>query len=165
MATCHGGVLVAKALAVIGSSIVLESGSVTRDAIERNGERIKLASLQVLHRASTNFDTAIGGTPAGRESVLYIASTTGVIRGFYALLTDTGTSTDIDFDLKKNGTTVLSAAVNITNADSDGTVKSGTISDSTIAADDYISIAMTVTSSTGAQGPYAWAEIQETARA
>ncbi len=70
----------------------------------------------------------------------------------------------MDFDCKKNGTTILSSVVNITHSDADRAVKDGTLSVTTVAADDVISISLAVTSSTGAQGPFAWVEIQETAQ-
>lgn len=72
-----------------------------------------------------------------------------------------GTSTSITFDLKKNGTTMLSAVETITHGDSDRSVQTPTLSVTTFAADDVISIAMAVSSSTGAQGPYAWIELEE----
>ena len=119
--------------------------------------------LQHLYKPRTNFDLAIGGTPASREEIVFVASTAGTIRGFHCLLNADGSSTDIDFDLKVNGVSVLSAAVNITHASGDGVVQDGTISSATIAAGDIISIEMAVTSATDAEGPYAWAEIEENA--
>lgn len=109
----------------------------------------------------TNFALAIGGTPATREEIVFVATSAGVIRSFRATLNDRGTSTNIDFTLKKNGVSVLSAAVNFTHADADKTVKTGTLSDTAVAAGDIFSIAMTVTSATGAQGPFAEVGIAE----
>lgn len=120
---------------------------------------------QHLHKPSSNFDLAIAATPVAREEIVFVASTAGVLRGFHAILNDTGTTTDVDFDIKKNGTTMLSSTVNVTNADADKLVKDGTLSVTSFAADDVISFQLTVTTSTGAQGPYCWAEIQETAAA
>lgn len=119
--------------------------------------------LQHLYKPATNFDLPIGGTPATREEIVFVASTAGIIRAFHCLLNADGSSTDIDFDLKVNGVSVLSAAVNITDATGDGVVQDGTISGAALVAGDIVSIAMTVTSATGATGPFAWAEIEENA--
>lgn len=121
--------------------------------------------LQHLRRPGTNLGFAIGATPTTREEIVFVAATAGTIRGFHALLNDTGTSTSITFDLKKNGTTVLSSVITVVHGTGDRVVSDGTLSVTTFAADDVLSIAMTVSSSTGAQGPYAWAEIEETAAA
>lgn len=141
-------------------TFVPDTASVKNDHIDPTTE-IDSGKLKHIHRAKSNFALAIGGTPATYEEVVFIAATAGTIKGFMVTLTDTGTSTDIDFDLKKNGTTVLSAVVNFTHSDGDGTVKDGTLSVTSFAADDVISIAMTVTSATGAQGPFAEALLEE----
>lgn len=154
-------------LRLVGGTLQLPSGSVTADAISTvSGQELDIDTLEVLYKPGTNFDLAIGATPVAREELVHICSTTGNIRGFYGVCVDTGTSADIDLDLKKNGTTVLSATLNITNSDSDGQVKAGTLSTSptSVAADDRISIQLTVTSSTGMTGCYAWCEIQEVAQ-
>jgi len=67
----------------------------------------------------------------------------------------------VTFDLKKNGSSVLSSVVTVTNATSDRAVVAGTITTSTIAIGDVISIELAVSSSTGMQGPFAWAVIEE----
>lgn len=145
-----------------GGTLVLPSNCVTDEQVSSTAT-LDADKLQHLYKAGTNFATAIGGTPATREEIVFVASTSGTLRKFSAVLNETGTSTDIDFDLKKNGTTMLSAAVNVTHSDADQTVKDGTLSVTTVSADDILSISMTVTSATGAQGAFAWLEIEETA--
>lgn len=109
----------------------------------------------------TSFDLPIGGTPVTREEIVHVATGPGVLRGFHALLNADGSSTDIDFDLKVNGVSVLSAVVTITDSTGDGVVADGTLSSTALAEGDIVSIAMTVTSSTGAQGPFAWVSFSE----
>lgn len=145
-----------------GGTFTLSAGEVTDDSIN-SSTKIDADKLQHLYKASTNFALAIGATPANYEEMVFVASTAGTIRGFHATLNDTGTSTDIDFQCKKNGTTVLSGDVNFTHSDADGAVKDGTLSVTSFVADDIISIQCTVTSSTGAQGPFAWVELEENA--
>lgn len=140
----------------------LPSGSVVDEDIS-SLTNLDADKLQHLYKQGTNFALAIGGTPVTREEIVFIASTAGILRAFHCILEDSGTSTDIDFDLKVNGVSVLSAGVNYVHGDGDGTVKDGTITGAALAVDDIVSISMTVTSATGALGPYAWAEIEELA--
>lgn len=146
----------------VGGTFTLGAGEVSNENIASTAN-IDNDKLQHLYKAGTAFGFAIGGTPTTKEEIVFVASTAGTLRGFHCLLNDTGTTTSIAFDVKKNGTTMLTGAVTITHSDTDGAVSDGTLSVTSFAADDIISIAMTVTSNTGAQGPYAWAELEETA--
>ena len=150
-------------MAKITGALSFDDGSVkNRHISNTSGDELAASKLTFNHKPGTNFNTAIGGTPATREEIVFVCkATAGTIKGFHCLLNDTGTSTDIDFDLKVNGVSILSAVVNITNSDSDGAVSDGTISSASLSADDIVSISMAVTSSTGAQGAFAWAEIEE----
>lgn len=143
-------------------SMTLPSGSVADSQVSSNAG-IDADKLEHLHKAGTSFDLAIGATPVAREEIVYVASTSGTLRAFHALLNDTGTSTSVAYDLKLNGTSVLSSAVTITHSDADRTVKDGTLDTTSYVADDVFSIELAVTSSTGAQGPFAWAEFDEQA--
>lgn len=133
------------------------------DAAVSSSAAIAATKLQHRHKIGTNFDLAIGATPVAREEVVFVASAACTINGFHALLNDTGTTTDVDFDLKINGTTALSSVVTIVHGDADRLVKDGTLSTTTLAADDVVSIQLLTTSTTGAQGPFAWVEIDEAA--
>lgn len=114
-------------------------------------------------KVGTNFGTAIGGTPVAREELVYVASGPGVVKGFHALCLDTGSSASVTFDLKKNGTTVLSGVITITNATTDAQVQDATLSGiPALVANDRLTMALAVSSSTGMVGPYAFVTIQET---
>lgn len=150
-------------LPTAAGSLQLPDGVLESDHFSStSGKELAAAKQNHLHKRGTGFALAIGGTPATREEVVFVASTSGTINKFAAKLTLDGTTTDIDFDLKKNGTTVLSAAVNLTHSTGDGVVVEGTISSASFSVGDSFSIAMTVTSATGAQGPWSWAEFIET---
>jgi hypothetical protein len=148
--------------AKLTGTLVLDQGSVENDHFSSVASKaLDADKIQPYFVKGTPFGFAIGATPTTREEIVHVATVAGTIRGFHALLNDTGTSTGITFDLKKNGTTCLSATVSLTQADSDRSVKDGTLSVTSIAADDVLSILMTVTSSTGAQGPYAFVNLEE----
>ena len=117
--------------------------------------------LQHIYKAGTEFDTQITGTPTTQERIVFVASTSGTIRAFSALLNESGTNTNITFDLKKNGVTVLSSTINLVHGDGDRTIEDGTINLPAFVAGDVFSISMTATLATGAQGAYAWGEFEE----
>jgi len=143
-----------------GGTFTLEAGVVTNESIA-SGAAIDADKMQHTYKPGTNFGFVIGGTPTTREEIVYVASQAGTVRGFAALLNETGTSSSITFDLKKNGVTMLSSVVTITNATADRAVTAGTLSVTSFAADDVLSISMAVSSSTGAQGPFAFIEHEE----
>jgi predicted RNA-binding protein len=125
-------------------------------------KRLTAAKMELFTKAWSNFALAIGATPVAREEIVFVAQSAGSINRFAALLNDTGTATDCDFVLKKNGTTIMSSDLTITHATSDKVVVEGSLTSTTFVAGDVFSIQLVVNSSTGAQGPYAWAEFVET---
>lgn len=141
-------------------TIQLDSGSVKDEHI-LSTERIDADKQQHLYRAFTNFDLAATATPVARTEVVYVAEVAGTIRQFAACCYDTGTSASVTFDLLKNGVSVLSSVITITNAASDRAVSDGTLSSTTFAAGDVFTMALAVSSSTGMQGPTAWATFEE----
>lgn len=73
------------------------------------------------------------------------------------------TAASITVDLQKNGSSILSAPITITNATGDGVVVDGTLSGvTTCVAGDKLTAVVVVSSSTGMQGLWAWATVQET---
>lgn len=122
---------------------------------------IPVSTMRHVLQGGTSFGKAYNATPTTTEEIIYVASGAGTISGFHCMLYETGSSTSVAFDLKKNGVSILSAAVTITNTDADREVFSGTLSNNSMVADDVFTISITVTSSTGAQGPRAWANFVE----
>ena len=140
----------------------LPAGSVTNATIA-DGSNVDADKLQQIYNKGSNFGLVIGGTPTDQEFIVHVvtAANGGTIREFHSTLNVSGSTSDIDFDLKVNGTTVLSAKVNHTNADADKLIKDGTISSAAVSQDDIISIECDQTTNTGAQGPFAWVVLEE----
>jgi len=141
-------------------TLQLDAGSVEDQHIS-SSTKIDADKAQHLYRAWTNFALAIGATPVAREEIVHVCEVAGTIRQFAALCNETGTAANVTFDLKKNGTSILSSVVTITNATADKAVVDGTISSTTVAVGDVLSIALAVSSSTGMQGPFAWLTVEE----
>lgn len=151
------------ATAKLVGTFTYPSGQITNEHISSSAA-VDSDKLQHLHKAYTNFDLAIGGTPAAREEIVYVCeAATATVRGFHAMLNDTGTSTSVTFDLKKNGTTILTGVVTIVHGDADKSIHDGTLANAALVAGDILSIQLAVSSSTGAQGPFSWVEVDETA--
>lgn len=158
-----GSLRVQGAIATLsGGTLTIPTGAIIDGDVNAQAD-ISVGKLRHLHKAGTNFDLGITGTPGNREELVYVATSAGTIRAFSAMLNDTGTSVDIDFTLKKNGVSIMTADINITNADADREVVDGTLSSTSYVADDVFSIQIAITSSTGAQGPFAWVEFDEAA--
>lgn len=118
------------------------------------GANISASKLQQHKKVSSDFGLDADDTPVAKTKVVYVAQQAATLTTFRAMCVDTGTSADVTFELKKNGTTVLTAGVNITNSLTDNTMYAGTITDSAVSAGDVLTVELTVSSSTGMLGPY-----------
>jgi hypothetical protein len=96
-----------------------------------------------------------------------VAGTTGTLLRFSAgsIAKAVGDST-VTVDLKKNGTTCLSAVVTLSSSSSNYGSQDGTITVSSLAVDDVLTVVITATVGTGTlpTGLYAVAEFSETAQ-
>ena len=147
---------------IAGGVLTLDDGTIV-DSYISNSTKIDADKMQHCYHRGTGFALAIGGTPSAREEIVFVATQAGTVRSFNALCNDTGTSSSITFDLKKNGTTMLSSVITITNATTDKATQSATLSVTTFAAGDILSIALAVSSTTGMVGPYASVCVEENA--
>lgn len=152
----------------VGGALAIPAGSIV-DASVAAGAAIDSDKLQHLHKVGTDFGIAADAAPAADvEKIIFIATAACTIRSFKAVLIDTGTTSDVKFDLQKAATTstsfatVLSATVDFVHGDADNTVKTGTLSAASLVAGDVLQVQMDYTSATGVLGPYAFIELDET---
>jgi len=148
-------------------TFVLPNASVT-DASVSSSTNIDADKLEMMHKAETTFGVNQDVAPsADIKTIIYEATGAATVRRVNAKLHDTGTSTDVKFDLQKAAagsttyTTILSGTINFTDADTDNTVKAGSISSAALIAGDSLLLFMDFTSATGALGPFAWIEVDE----
>src|SRR5579872_4289581 len=114
-----------------------------RDTHINSAAAIAASKMQHAYKAETGFALAIGGTPVTSERVVHVASQAGVVNSFSALLVVVGSASSMTFDLKKNGTTVLSAPVTVSSAsDTNGEVVAGVIAVPAFVAGDIFSISL-----------------------
>ena len=117
-----------------------------------------------VHVYVVDFNLKITEAPAVSEVPVVQAMGTGTIEFFYAALYDSGTNTDIDFDLNINGSTALSGVVNVVHGTGDRTRLAGTLSTTALVLNDYVTVSLEdIVSSTGALGPIATVGITWTA--
>ena len=145
-------------LTVIGSNVDL-TGIVSlaaADTVHHKAGSVTNGALAVSGIVDYAHDFGIDSdaTPTSQTKWLLPVRGTGTIKYVYASLKDTGSSTNINFDLLKDGTTTMSGGrINMTNSDADYDHKAGTLTTTAIAANDSLTVDLAVTSSTGAQGP------------
>jgi len=106
---------------------------------------------QSVYWTDFNFDDS--DTPTAKNSTMLIMDGVGEIISAKAWCVDSGTTTDIDFDLHVNGSSVLSAQINVVHGTGDNVAVSGTIASGSLIAADIVEAQIAlVTSSTGATG-------------
>lgn len=133
----------------------------TRDFSASQSDALTRDQTRHLHVVTTGFGFLVGDTPTTKEVIIHTAQGAGVLRRYSVGLYDTGTSTSVAFELKKNGTTVLSSAKTVTHSEADRSANAATLSVTSYVAGDVFSALATVSSSTGAQGPFATATFDE----
>ena len=109
-----------------------------------------------------DFNTAIGSMPATIELLQWHADGAGQINGFHASVKVPGSSSSISIDLKKNGSSILTAPITLTNTSTPATIYNATIASPLFSAGDYFSFTLVVSSSTGMSGIAAWMNGVET---
>ena len=122
---------------------------------------ISANKLEQQEVVATDFGRDINGLPQNHEAIVYVSNGASELKTFKAMLYDTGTSTSVDFDLKVNGSSVLTAPITITNSSTDATFGSATITSYTLADGDVVSIECAVSSATGSHGPFAQVVIDD----
>lgn len=136
------------------NSTTITSGTVVNGDIA-NGAGISASKLQHQHVMMADWGYAdTDGTVAIEDHTIFIASAAAEIREVKVWLVDSGTNTDIDFDLEINGSSCLTGDINVVHGTGDQTAVTGTISSGTLVAGDYVTcVIKTVTQNTGATGP------------
>lgn len=151
-----------------GGAIVLPTACVDDEAAD-SSRPLGVTKTRHLFKRGTNFGQLVGDAPTTREMIVHYCAAAGTLRNFRALLEETGTNTLVEYDLKKynagnpNGVSVLSGVIAITHGTADRTAVAGTINAATTAAGDVIAILQTMTNNTGAAGPWAEVEVDESA--
>lgn len=126
-----------------------------------SGAAISASKLQQNRYLTSDFGFNTDDTPTTTNKVIYVAQTAATLKTFAVMLTDTGTTTSIAFDILINGTSALTAAVTLTNASTDNVLYNGTLTTTALSAGDVVTIDMTVTTSTAAHGPLAIISIDD----
>ena len=113
----------------------------------------KLEAHQVLFVVDWGYDDT-DGTIAIEDYTFFVAPGPCTIRYVAAWHVESGTNTDIDYDLHKNGVTALTGDINLLHGTGDNTSVAGTLASASLVAGDYLTAKIeTVTQNTGTQGP------------
>ncbi len=126
--------------------------------------KVPASACQFPRSEKTAFGLMIGDTPVAKSIYLFTATNTGTVLSFQASVTTPGSAASVTIDLKKNGTTVLSAVITLTNASAAYTPVQATISVPSFIAGDEFTAVLAVGSSTGMAGVKCWANVLESAQ-
>lgn len=137
------------------------SASITNASIATGATGSKIAKEKTEHVLAlrSNFGKHITEAVGNYEEVVYVAPQACTLVSFRAMMTATGSAGSTDFDVKINGTSALSAAVNLANTDADNTAEAGTLSTTAVTAGQRISMQVTDNATTAATGPVAILEL------
>lgn len=117
--------------------------------------------LQHAYAPPCDFGIESDVVPTNKTVQLFVASSTGTVRSVKAALTTAGSDTDVDFDVLKNGVSILNTTINVLDTTGDGNFVAGTIDTTSFSADDIFTADLAVTNSTGALGPVLRATFEE----
>lgn len=138
--------------------------SIVADANVSSVAAIQVTKTRHLLVIGSDTGVDLAGTFAAKSKIIFVASGAVTVRAFKAMLNAATTTGTAAFDLKLNGTTMLSGVVSFTSADSSGDVKTGTLASTALVAGDILSIETTLAAGTpDGTGPFAWVELDSAA--
>lgn len=152
-------------------SMTLSSGSVTNSNVAA-GAAISATKVVSLHKATTDFGLSSEDAPAAVDKVIiYRAHGSATLRRVSAQLLNTGSTTTSNvFNVYRvpagstSETTVLNAALTVTDSDTNNTAQTGSLAITSLAAGDILVAEMVFGSAgTGAVGPLLTVEVDEAA--
>ena len=153
------------------NTLTPSDGSVTNAKVSGTASSpIDADKLEHIREGVCDFAIAATAAPAADVyKIVYRAKGAATVRRFAAILLDTGTTSNVKFDLRKatagssSYSTILSATVDFTHADTDNNAKTGTLANSALVAGDVLVAFMDYTSATGVVGPAVFLEVDEAA--
>lgn len=160
--TIDGDLLVRGSLVVTGT-VSLPDGTVTNAKVSASAD-IDASKLE--HQYSKVIGCAKVGVDAASEAYVahVVYGATGTILAFKAgAVTVAGATTSLTVDLKKNGTTVLSAVITLNNGQSNYQLVSGTVTTPTLAAGDVLTVHFALSGTNEPQGAFAHLVLREDA--
>jgi hypothetical protein len=121
--------------------------------LNEGGTAILASDMGHSHQITYSQDAACPGAHDATEVLHVGCGTAGTVKSFSAGIVSpsTGNST-IAVDLKLNGTTMLSAAISLTSTETAYELVHGVLSTTTIAAEDVLTVVVTVTEGSGTLG-------------
>jgi len=121
--------------------------------LNEGGTAILASDMGHTHQITYSQDAACPGAHDANVVLHVGCGTAGTLKSFSAgiISPSTGNST-ISVDLKKNGTTMLSAALSLTSTEIAYELKHAVLTVTTIAAEDVLTVVVTVSEGTGTLG-------------
>lgn len=167
MAASFDSVVNARKGITVNGTLNAQGATITA-ATNHGGNAFPVEQVEHLHKVSTDFGIAATTViTADVLKVIFRATGACTVERVDCVMLDTGSSTDVKFDVlkatagAKTQATILSATVDFVHGDTDNTAKSGTVASPTLVAGDVLIAHMDFTSATGTEGPMVSVEISE----
>jgi hypothetical protein len=125
-----------------------------------------LQTNKMEHKHRKSYSQPLSAAASETKTLHVVIGTTGTVKAFKAgSITVCAGNATVTLDLKKNGTSILSAVITLNNANTARIAVAGTISSTTLAAGDWLEVVITATIGTGtlATGVFCELEIDEDA--
>ena len=137
--------------ALSANSMTLPTASVTKEKI---AAAAAIETSKMIHKHRINFPMGIvtGGPTAGTYRVHTVKGASGLVMKFSAGFTTKPTVNDWEIDLKKNGSTILTAVITLGTGITNEAVNAAVISSAAIAVDDRLEVVIVDNTSTGGLG-------------
>jgi len=145
----------ATGLRVSGENFIPDGSLKPRSWSTQSGDEMPISQQVNPIDLVFDFGTDLAASPpASAAWLVFSPRAAGKITGFDALINDNGTSTDIDFILRKNGTEQMASDLTLTHSSTEDTWTAGSLDGGEISfsQDDRIEIEIVNTAETGALG-------------
>lgn len=154
-----GDVRIEGNLSVTGTSYQ-SAASITNASVASNAE---IASTKVKHRRTGFYSDIIGTDVVTSGRVLYrcYASVGTILKAYCGSVVAAGAATTVTVDIKKNGTTVLSATIVLDNGNTAYVAEEGTLSVTSLVAGDVITATWTLSGANEPTGFFVGVDVEE----
>ena len=143
------------------SAVYHKAGSIQNADIAAGADIETTKMKNHRHKAGCDFGLDIDDVAVSEERIVFVAENACTVQAFKAKLNGATTTGTANFDLKKNGSSILDSTVDVTSTESTA-VQTGTLSSTTLVAGDVLSIALTSDDSGfDGTGPFAFVVLDE----
>jgi len=137
-----------------GATTVITFPIVGSDFSSAPAIKVPATALQPVYLAENGFGLNITDAPVSKEVFLHSANGNETIQSCYFGIVTPGSAASATYDLLKNGVSILSAPITMTNATAARTKQPATVANPSLVNNDVLTVKIVMSTNTGAAGPY-----------